>query len=193
MKIDPVFEKGKPDEHFAYTAEDLRNWRIGLALADLPASSLRVGLLLADQFLNRKSGRCFPSYTKVAQALGMPESTVRDGARLLVRLGLINTESRGPGKTNQFAFDVDRALEIQRGVSDENSTGRGDENSTGGRREFNPITKERTVEVEPDTGLPGELAHAVHDALLIEDHHSFGPVGPQGVEVPRNIERRKLA
>lgn len=48
-------------EHLALLKEPWE-WRKALRRANLPASGLRVGLALIDEFANRESGACFPSY-----------------------------------------------------------------------------------------------------------------------------------
>lgn len=67
-------------------------WRTALRKAGLPASGLVVGLALVDEFLNRKDGRCFPSYEAIATACRISSiRTIRAGVDALRRAGLIST------------------------------------------------------------------------------------------------------
>ncbi|MBO0125102.1 helix-turn-helix domain-containing protein [Agrobacterium sp. OT33] len=78
-------------------------WRAALRRCDLPASALRVGLALIDEFANRENGALFPSFEAIATATGLPVRTVRAGVDALRANGLIHTsKSRFDGSLDYF-------------------------------------------------------------------------------------------
>ncbi len=194
MTITKNFEKRKaPDADFAYPNSDVTAWLIGLAVSNLPASAISVGVLLAAKFLNRRSGRCYPSVPKMMKALGKPESTVKDGIRALIKAGLLSTESRGPGKTNEYTFEIDKALVLALETGGRNTDGAGGRNLDGwGVENSTPEPEKGTCEFKPVAAVARGKAPAARD--LSAKDLSFGPTGPQGSEVPREIAReRRLA
>ncbi len=95
-------------------AKEPHRWRRVLYRTSLPASALRVGLALADKYLNRKDGRCDPSHETLAEECDLSVRTVRDGLSALRELGLITTRKQGLQGTLFFYFSIPcNAAEIQ--------------------------------------------------------------------------------
>ncbi|SIQ99022.1 hypothetical protein SAMN05880590_11016 [Rhizobium sp. RU35A] len=154
MKITRKLARDKADE-FAYSNEDITGWLVGLAVSKLPASALSVGVLLVAKFLNRKSGRCYPSIPKIMATLGRPESTVKDGIRALVGAGLLSVESRGAGKSNEYKLEIDRAFVMAMETGGRNLDGSGGRNFDGwGVGISTPEPENVTCEVEPSGIVP---------------------------------------
>jgi len=93
-------------------------WREALRRYDLPASALRVGLALIDEFANRETGALFPSFEAIAAATGMPTRTVRSGVDALRGSDLIQTrKSRFDGSLDYFfMLRTDANLSVREGV-----------------------------------------------------------------------------
>lgn len=168
-------------------AKEPHRWRRILYRSTLPASALRVGLALADKYLNRKDGRCDPSHETLAEECDLPVRTVRDGLSALRDLGLITTRKQGLQGTLFFYFSLPcNAAEIQQ-VDRVSQSG---ENPSSNVADFrrasggDPASNLRvTSDSEPsNTVVPSSPLSVVADAPL------SGPVSPTHIARKASVE-----
>lgn len=128
-------------------------WREALYKSDLPASALRVGLALVEKFLNRKTGKIFPSLEAIAAECRMPVETVRKGLKALKEFGMISTRKSG------FNSSLDYFLNAATLVSKEakgvlakwsNQTSRSGQNRPVEVGQIDHLTLEGNLSIEPD-------------------------------------------
>lgn len=86
------------------------HWRRAMMRLDLPASAFRVAIALADVFMNRKKGKCYPSQEKIAEATGLSLSGVRKGLAALREAGLLATTKRYFNGSLSYAFLIPEPL-----------------------------------------------------------------------------------
>ncbi|WP_428428222.1 helix-turn-helix domain-containing protein [Pararhizobium sp.] len=97
-------------------------WRRWLYRTHLPASGMRVGLALIDKYLNRRTGRCDPSYAKIAEECDLSPRTVRDGVASLVAAGLLSKKKKGLRDTLSFEFQYPNVTDFRHSVQPCNVT-----------------------------------------------------------------------
>lgn len=163
-----------------YKAERWR-WRKELYKTELPASALRVGLALIDEWGRNKD--IFPSFDTIAEETGMKRRAVICGIEALHDAGLIATHKTGIRDSLRY-FLISRSYVFAEDRSDVNASFR------------SSVNTESNLSKEPDefnlnaiTSCDG--APAVQDDLPSVDHPSFDPVGSQGAEVPRQIGKER--
>lgn len=143
-------------------------WLDALSATNLPSSAFRIAIRLAQTFLNKGNGFCYPSIETLARVCDLPLRTARDGLDALRAKGFIITQKIGTHDPLFFFFAVpSRVAEIRHSEESvprvENSHSRVSnfrratnvESSTGNHREE---PERGTIE---DTGVPCRPPSAV--------------------------------
>ncbi|MBP1856845.1 helix-turn-helix domain-containing protein [Rhizobium herbae] len=138
-------------------------WRKGLRQVDLPASALRVGLALTDEFLNASSGRCFPSLEAIAEACAMPLRSARNGIDALRKAGLIQSQKTKFNGSLTYFLALPAHLR-----SDQNQSVREDDEATKSGHTKGPKSDARS-----DQNWAHEVTNSGH--LTSEDNLSIEP------------------
>ncbi|NHT77532.1 helix-turn-helix domain-containing protein [Rhizobiaceae bacterium CRRU44] len=138
-------------------------WQEAMMSADLPASAFRVALAIL-KFINRESGRCFPSFETIAAATTLSVAGVRKGVAALRKAGFLVTTKSGFNRSLDYQIQLPTA-EMDAGETSQ--TGRTNRPKQDGRRvpfgtveppHLGPITFEVTSEEEPRKVTIGDSA-----------------------------------
>ena len=92
----------------------MQTWAMAEAITldnSLSPAARVVGVALLT-FRNRKTGRCFPSYDTVAEAVGMKRRHVINQIASLIDAGWLSA-SKAAGKSNAFQFAFERLEGVQ--------------------------------------------------------------------------------
>jgi len=94
----------------AFTRNRL-NWIEQVAIdSTLKGDAVRLGVILATRFLNRRTGECWPAIATLAELLVIDESTVRRATASLIGAGYLTRKRGGKGRPNRYAITFhDRA------------------------------------------------------------------------------------
>jgi hypothetical protein len=151
-----------------YKAERWR-WRKELYRSDLPASALRVGLALVDQW--GRNEEIFPSFETIAKETGMKQRAVICGVEALHRAGLIATHKAGIRDSLRYML-TSRTYVNASVHSDVNALDRSSANAEGNlRREPDESNLTRCVPCGPPPLSPAVTNHSIpsesHEAATV--------------------------
>lgn len=215
MKINKTFVRERGDDwerirtsHQAFNKDRWR-WREIVRRTRVSAAAKDVALSLVDKFGGGEDGRIYPSHAALAADTGLDERTVRAAVSKLHDAGLIVTMSRGSTSTLYFFADPtdttmtvesDREQDGNRHVRDaktdinvtvrESQTCQSDRHVCDANHDH--LSCPHNMATEHDALMSCDGAPAVQEDLPLVDHPSFGPVGPQGAEVPREDQIDEL-
>ncbi|QIG50389.1 helix-turn-helix domain-containing protein [Nordella sp. HKS 07] len=159
--------------------------------AKLSASAVRLGVLLATRFLNRKYGYAFPAQDTLAKILDINDRTIRRVASELVAAGYLISKQGGPGVSNRYRIIFpDRTITSEMPPSPDKNA-RSDEKLTGqicptGWAKMPVLTGQKCPTNPmrvPFEEPSGEIAHPrerAADAALAQEFEAFMEAYPSG-------------
>ncbi|WP_350339834.1 helix-turn-helix domain-containing protein [Pararhizobium gei] len=201
MKINQKFKKDNPEvwgsirSANAIFKADRWKWRRELRTSDLPASALRVGLALVDEW--GRNAEVFPSFDTIAEVTGLKRRAVKCGIEALREAGLIATHKTGISDSLRYYFVSReyvntslREVAVEGPRRDANTAFCRDVDTSFGTDAFTS----GNLSQEPDesnlnTSSSCDGAAALQD--LPTSDPSFAPDGAQGVEIPRQVTKER--